>query len=34
MAKDYEDNPNLFELFTISLKIMGILYYKRHETPE
>lgn len=34
MAKDYEHKPNLLELYTISLKIMGIFLYKRHETPE
>lgn len=34
MAKDYEHKPNLSELFTISLKILEILHYKRHEAPE
>lgn len=34
MAKDYEHKPNLLELFTISLKIMGIFHYKRHGAPE
>lgn len=34
MVKDYEDNFNFFELFIISFKIMGILYYKRYEIFE
>lgn len=34
MAKDYEHKPNFLKLFTISLKIMGIFHYKRHETHE
>lgn len=34
MVKYYEDNFNILELFIISFKIMGILYYKRYEISE
>lgn len=34
MVKYYEDNFNFLELFIISFKIMGILYYKRYGVYE